>query len=136
MPGYLEKAITRFNHKIPTKVQNSPHRHIEVKYGSKKQYVDKEVESPPLSKEDGKYLQAVSGTLLYYGRAVDPTILPALSSIATEQAKPTEKMKEMVKLLLDYCATQEEAIITYTASKMIICIHSDAGYANEKNARS
>jgi hypothetical protein len=113
MPGYLEKAITRFKHKIPTKVQNSPHRHIRVKYGSKKQYVDEEVESPPLSKEDGKYIQAVSGTLLYYGRAVYPTILPALSSIATEQAKSTEKTKETVKQLLDYCATQEEAIITY-----------------------
>ena len=32
--------------------------------------------------------------------------------------------------------TQEEAIITYTASEMILCIHSDAGYANEKNSRS
>ena len=41
-----------------------------------------------------------------------------------------------VKQLLDYCTTQEKASITYTASKMIICIHSDAGYANEKNARS
>ncbi len=80
--------------------------------------------NPPLSKEDAEYVQAVSGTLLYYGRAVDPTILPALSSIATEQAKPTEKTKETVKQLLDYCATQEEAIIPYTASKMILC---DAG---------
>ena len=91
---------------------------------------------PPLSKEEGKHVQAVSGTLLYYGRAVNPTILPALSSIATEQAKPTKKTMAMVKQLLDYCATQEEAIITYTASKMILCIHSDAGYANEKNTRS
>jgi hypothetical protein len=60
----------------------------------------------------------------------------ALSSIATEQAKPTQKTMATVKQLLDYCATQEEAIITYTASKMILCIHSDAGYANKKNSRS
>ena len=93
---------------------------------------------PPLSKEEGKHVQAVSGTLLYYGRAVNPTILllPALSSIATEQAKPTEKTMATVKQLLDYCATQEEAIITYTARKMILCIHSNTGYANEKNVRS
>jgi hypothetical protein len=136
MPGYLEKAMTKFKHETPTKIQNSPHRHIAVKYGAKQQYVDEEEQSPPLTNEDAKYIQAVSGTLLYYGRAVDPTILPALSSIATEQAKPTEKTKEAVKQLLDYCATQEEAIITYTTSKMILCIHSDAGYANEKNARS
>ena len=30
MPGYLEKAMTRFKHEIPSKVQNSPHRHIEI----------------------------------------------------------------------------------------------------------
>ena len=47
MPGYLEKAMTRFKQEIPTKVQNSPHQHIEVKYRSKKQFVNEEVESPP-----------------------------------------------------------------------------------------
>ena len=41
-----------------------------------------------------------------------------------------------VKQLLDYCATQDNAIIKYNASKMILAIHSDAGYCNEKNARS
>ena len=51
MQGYLGKAMTRFKHEIPTKVQNSPHRHIEVKYGTKKQYVDKEVQSPPYPKK-------------------------------------------------------------------------------------
>jgi hypothetical protein len=78
----------------------------------------------------------VTGTLLYYARAVGSTILPALSSLATEQAKPTQKKIETVKQLLGYCVTQEEAIITFMASKMILCIHSDAGYCNEKNSSS
>jgi hypothetical protein len=91
---------------------------------------------PPLNKEATKYTQAVAGTLLYYARAVDPTILPALSTIGTEQATPTQATIETIKQLLDYCATQEEAIITYSASKMILCIHSNAGYCNEKNAQS
>jgi hypothetical protein len=60
-----------------------------------------------------KYVQAVAGSLLYYAKAVDPTILPALSSLATEQARPRMKMMETVKQLLDYCAMQEEAIITF-----------------------
>jgi hypothetical protein len=62
--------------------------------------------------------------------------LTALSSIATEQANPTLRMMETIKQLLDYCATQEEAIITYNASNMILAVHSDAGYCNEKNAHS
>jgi hypothetical protein len=93
-------------------------------------------ESPKLDKAGIKYIQQVAGTLLYYGRAVDPTILPALSSIASEQTAPTERTMERVKQLLDYCASQEEAIITYNSSKMIMAVHSDVGYANKKKARS
>jgi hypothetical protein len=78
----------------------------------------------------------VAGTLLYYERAVNSIILTLLSSLATEQAKVMQKTMEMVQQLLDYCATQEEAIITYTASKMILNVHSAMGYLNKKNGRS
>ncbi len=37
---------------------------------------------------------------------------------------------------LDYCPTQEKAIITYKASKMILAVHIDAGYCNKKKASS
>ncbi len=76
------------------------------------------------------------GTLLYYARAVDPTILLTLSAIGTKQATPTQATMETIKQLLNYCTTQEEEIIMYSASKMILCIHSNAGYCNEKNTRS
>jgi hypothetical protein len=56
--------------------------------------------------------------------------------IGTEQATPMQATMETIKQLLNYCATQEEAIITYSTSKMILCIHSNAGYCNEKNAQS
>ena len=51
-------------------------------------------DSPPLSANDTKFVQAVAGTLLYYARAVDATILTALSMIATEQANPTQRTME------------------------------------------
>ena len=87
---------------------------------------------PPLNRDDTKYIQAVAGTLLYYGRAINNTILIALSAVAIEQAKPTQKTMEIIKQLLDYCAMQKDAIISYRASKMILAVHSDAGYCNEK----
>jgi hypothetical protein len=136
MPGYLNKALIRFKHETPAKIQNSPQPHVIPQYGAKTQYTKDGDASPPLSKEETKYVQAVAGTLLYYARAVDTTFLVALSSIATEQAKPMEEMMKKVKQLLDYCATQEDAIITYNVSKMILEIHSDAGYCNKKNAHS
>jgi len=47
-----------------------------------------------------------------------------------------DKTKATVVHLLDYLATQEEAIITYNASDMILQVHSGAGYANVKGARN
>jgi hypothetical protein len=136
MPGYISKALQRFAHERPLKIQNSPHPHVATRYGAKTQYVEPVEESPPLDKEKQRYIQAVVGTLLYYSRAVDPTMLVALNAIATQQASPTEKTMERVRQLLDYAASQEEAVLTYHASDMILAVHSDAGYLNESKARS
>ncbi len=106
MPGYLAKAMVRFKHESRNKIQNSPHRHIKIQYGAKQQYVNNEdMLFPPLNKEETTYVQAVVGTLLYYARAVDSTILSALSSLATKQAKPMQKTIEKVPQLLDCSAT-------------------------------
>jgi hypothetical protein len=121
---------------VPKTKQNSPHPHVAPQYGVKEQYMTEKDTSPSLIKEEAKYVQAVAGTLLYYARAVDNTILPALSAIATKQAKPMEKMKATIKQLLDYCAMQEEPVIAYNARKMILAVHSNAGYCNKKNSRS
>ena len=60
---------------------------------------------------------------LFFGRAVDPTMLTALSAIATEQADPTEETMKKVKHFLDYCASQEDAVITFRGSNMILAGH-------------
>ena len=73
-----------------------------------------------------KVVQQVVGGLLYYARAVDLTILPALSAIASEQTKATEATEARVNQLLDYVATKPNAKVRYHASDMILNIHSDA----------
>jgi hypothetical protein len=78
-------------------------------------------------KEEMTYVQAVAGNLLYHAGAVNLTILTALSVIATEQAKPTQETMKKVKQLLDYCTTQEDAMITCNPRKMILAVHSNAG---------
>jgi hypothetical protein len=76
------------------------------------------------------------GTFLYYGRAVDPTMLTGLSAIASTQAKPTEETMIKMHDFLDYAATHQDAIITYQASNMVLAIHSDASYLSKPKARS
>jgi hypothetical protein len=103
MPGYVSKALLRFNHKNPEKIQNSPHPHIIPAYRTNIQYADQPDDSPKLDKEGTKYIQQVAGTLLYYGRAVDITILPAtqLNSIRASSTYGANngKSKTAVRLL-------------------------------------
>jgi len=40
------------------------------------------------------------------------------------------------KQFLDYAASQEEAVLTYRASDMVLAVHSDASYLSESKARS
>ncbi len=136
MPGYVAKALKRFDHPTPTKRQDQPHPHIPPKYGATTQYATAIDTTPLLDKAGQKFIQQVNGTLLYLARAVDATILPALSSLAAQQAAPTETTLKRAKQLLDYMATQDDAVLTYRASDMILAVHSDAGYLNEPKARS
>ena len=43
---------------------------------------------------------------------------------------------QQTEKLLDYLATQEEAVIRYNASNMKLAVHSDASYLSEPQARS
>ena len=87
-----------------------------------------------MGKDDEKYICGVVGSFLYYARAVDLTILTALSDIASEQSKPTEKTMKRVKQLLAYMHTNPNAVIRFRASDMILNLH--ASYLSAARGRS
>jgi hypothetical protein len=78
----------------------------------------------------------IVGSILYYARAVDMTVLIALSSIAVEQMKATERTLAQSTQLLDYLSGHVDAKVQFHASDMILNIHSDASYLLKANARS
>ena len=63
-------------------------------------------------------------------------MLPALSDIATTQAKPTTATETEVEWLMDYCATYPDVKTRFFASKMILHVHSDASYLTAPGAKS
>ncbi len=136
MLGYIKKALTCFGHERPKRKQNSPHKHVAPIYGARAQHVKPENPSRLLSKAEKKYIQAVTGTLLYYACAVDSTIITTLNAIATQQAAPTQDTLEEIQQVLDYCASQEEAILMYDKSSMILAVHSDTSYLNKCKSQS
>jgi hypothetical protein len=135
MPGYVSNVLSKLQHDAPKHPQHTPSRYVTPVYGAKTQYTTKD-ETPPLTAQQCLTIQKVTGSVLYYARAVDPTVLMPLNDIATEQTKATEKTQAATNKLLDYLATHPDAAISYHATDMILHIHSDASYLSVSNARS
>ena len=136
MPGYIDRALQRFCHDKPSRPQHAPHTWEKPQYGAKTQYAPAPDTTPALSAEDTTRVQQVLGTLLYYGRAIDNTILTAVGSIATQQASGTAATMKAITHLLNYCATHPEATVRFIASDMVLWVDSDASYLSENKARS
>jgi hypothetical protein len=135
MPGYVSNALSKFKHDAPKHPQHTPSRYVTPVYGAKTQYAMKD-ETPSLKAQLCLTIQKVTGSVLYYARAVDPTVLMPLNDIATEQTKATEKKQASTNQLLNYLVTHPDATIRYHASDMILHIHSDASYLSVSNDRS
>jgi hypothetical protein len=136
MPGYIERALARFDHPTPKKPQDNPYKYIQPEYGAKVQYKEDADASAPLDEKGKKRIQEVLGTLLYYARAVDPTMLVTISHLSSQQATPTDNTMKAIHHLLDYCASHPNATSRYHASDMILHVESDASYLSEPNAKS
>jgi hypothetical protein len=101
MPQYVPKALSQFHYSTPKVPQHSPYLWTPLVYGQKVQLAKIDT-SPQLDKKGTQHVQAVSGTFLYYARAVDPTILVALNKISNNQAKPTVLTGKACNMLLDF----------------------------------
>jgi hypothetical protein len=90
MPGYVANVLSKFQHDTPKHPQHTPSRYVIPVYRAKTQYAT-QYETPPLAAKQCLNIQKVTGSILYYARAVDPTVLIPLNDISTDQTKETEK---------------------------------------------
>ena len=137
MPDYVIKNLKRL-HPNPSTPQYSPHQHIPIIYGKKgtRQYAPDQDKSKLLPPNEITNIQSIVGTFLYYGRAIDNTILPALNEISNAQATPTIETKKKCTRLMDYLATYPNVYLHYHASDMHLHVESDAAYLVLPKARS
>jgi hypothetical protein len=137
MPGYINKALTRFwpqyllpNHRAAT----TPGKYNSSIY-SRIQYV-KEEKSSLLTPTQCTEIQAIVGTLSYYARAVDPSLLSIANEIASQQANQTQKVLIAANRALSYAAGRQNNSITYFSCDMHLFLHADASYLSRSHARS
>jgi hypothetical protein len=109
MPNYVKKALKQFQH-IAGKIQHAPYPSVPIQYGAMKQYAMQESHTPLLDDKAKWFIQQVCSKFLLLGRAVDSTLHCLISAIASQSSKPTKDTMRQTLQLLDYLATQEDAV--------------------------
>ncbi len=128
MSRYVEKALTWLKHSAPEKPQHQPYPHVKPTYGAKAQFAKEEDTSPPLDKAGKKFIQEVSGVILFLVHAINDGLLAFLSALALQQANPPKNTMRFTKQILD--------LLTYRASNMVLAIHSNALYLSKAKAQN
>jgi hypothetical protein len=135
MPGYITKLLKRVRpHGI--KGATTPSLYSAPNYKCKTAQTATVDISPLASPDQQHELQVVVGTLLYYARTVDPTILTAVHELVSVQDKPTLNDLRKLERLLQYVSTHQRHGIRFHASSMQLQIQSDASYLSRTKARS
>ncbi len=136
MPGYIKKMLQKYKHHISSKPQHCPYSPSPKQYGAKAQQPLPINISPKLSLEEIKEIQCIISCILYYARAINISVLMALSSIAIKQTKGTTSTMEKANQCLDYLVTNPNATMRFRVSDMIMNVHSDTLYLSKANTCS
>ena len=84
IPGYNRKQLSKLQTYAPRKPQYAPYPTAPRKYGATSQDPMSHNTAQPATKYEITHIQQVGGSILYYTRALDLTVLVSLSTIARE----------------------------------------------------
>ena len=136
MSSYIKKKMQEYGHVTPKQLQPCPYSLEPKLYGSDAHAPLPPDATPKLDAKGVNCVQQIVGSILYYARVVNMTVLMALSFITMEQTKATERTLAWCLQLFDYLVRPEDAKVRYHASDMIMNIHPDVLYLSKEKARS
>jgi hypothetical protein len=111
MPGYVDKALDRFQPNTFGRSQHSPHAWAKPQYGSHPQLPPPPDDTDLLPPSSLTCIQEVVDTLLFYGRAIDSTMLVTLGTITSQQSEGTHAPRPRQRPLR-ICSTTPQPIQT------------------------
>ena len=120
MPGYIKNLLQSLQHPMPNIPVHAPHPAPEIKYGQKIQIAIKDDDAPLLEKDGNTLVRRIIGSLLFYARMIDMTLLVATNDLALQQSHSTTTTLNLCTWLLNYVALHPNASITYKRSDMIL----------------
>jgi hypothetical protein len=135
MPGYIDKLLRKVRPE-GIKGAKTPSVYHPPNYKSPAAQTAT-IDASPFATDIQKHeLQVVVGTLLYYARTVDPSILTAVHELGSVQANPTTQDMKKVDRLLQYVSTHRQGATRFYGSNMQLQLQTDASYLCRPKARS
>jgi hypothetical protein len=135
MPGYVDKLLHKLR-PLGVKPVTTPAIYTAPNYKSPKAQTATVDTSPLATPEQKRELQVIIGTLLYYARTVDPSILTAVHELGSVQSSPTMHDRLKAERLLRYLSVNQNGATRFYASNMQLQVQSDASYLCRPKARS
>lgn len=128
MPGYIPVILYKLQHTKPRQQKGAPYKWNKPLFGASIQYTKNDDDSVLRLPSQIIRLQQITYSILNCAIAVDPTMLVALSDIASKQSKTSITTLAKGKWLLDYSASNPLTTIYYRANGMVLYIHSNTSY--------
>ena len=127
MPSYIPNMLARFRPEgVPP--ARSPSIYTPPSYGSSAPQLSPTDTSAPASPAQIEELPQAIGSLLYYARALDCTMLPAVTTLSSLQSAPTLNVIAKLNRLLGYCSAFPDHQLIFRPSRVLLQTHSDASF--------
>ena len=135
--GYISKLLkSAVPESVKLRMYDSPMIYTPPVFGSTAPQIAPVDSSPLASSSDGRLLQTVVGSLLYYARAIDTLMLTAVCNLSTLQSSPTLDTMNKMYRLLGYAAKHPNACQYIVPSDMTLRVQSDASHLSRPNSKS
>jgi len=142
VPNYINKVLKQFQHTV-NKMQNAPYPSVPLTIWSQELICNTKI----ISTANGCQNQEVhpASTMSMCGKSfyfwakqstVNSTLLRPISAIASQSSAPTTDTFQNTMQLLNYLGKQEDAVLSYHLSDMILAVHIDVSYLSEPKALS
>ena len=132
--NYVAEALARLN-LLDIKPRCTPAPYTPPPYGRDQTPPDP-LASLPVTPAEIKIIQRIHGIFLYYSRACNYLLKPALLDIAIQIHKPTRRTYINAIHLAGYAQKYPNTQILYNASDMVLRVQSDASHHRHPNSRS
>ena len=116
MPGYVKKALLKFQHEKPKQDVDAPYKHTPIIYGAKQQYAD--IDASPKRNENKSNASKISSepSFIIHGPSIQHLWQHSAHFHHSKQTEPKQQIKHTINSSTTSPRTQMRYYVTWKAT--------------------